>query len=76
MVVGERMRIFESCVEFCVSVKGGQEWGVEMTCMGNCLLLILKFAAQNEEYSSFCFQETGVGKLLTHLVSLVHQSIQ
>lgn len=76
MVVGERMRIFESCVNFCVSFQGKSEWGVEITCMGNCLLLIVKFIAEYEEYSSFCFHESGMSRLLTHLVSLIHVSIE
>jgi hypothetical protein len=76
MVVSERMSIFESCVNFCVSFQGKREWGVEITCMSNCLLLIAKFVAENEEYSTFCFQERGMSRLLTHLVSLIHTSIE
>jgi hypothetical protein len=76
MVVGDRLRIFESCVSFCVEFQGRREWGVEITCMGNCLLLILKFVADTEEYAPLCFQERGTGRLLGHLVSLIHASIK
>ena len=44
--------------------------------MGNCLLLVLKFAAEREEYMPLCFQENGTGRLLTHLASLIHGSIE
>lgn len=76
MVVGDRMRIFESCVRFCTSFQGRKEWGVEITCMSNCVLLITKFIAENEEYYSFCFQENGMSSLLTHLTTLIHESIR
>lgn len=76
MVVGDRMRIFESCVRFCVSFQGKNEWGVEITCMSNCLLLITKFIGEHEEYSSSCFEEGGMSRLLIHLVSLIHASIE
>lgn len=43
--------------------------------MSNCVLLITKFIAENEEYYSFCFQENGMSSLLTHLVTLIHESV-
>ena len=46
MVLGDRLRIFESCVNFCVGFQGRREWGVEITCMSNALLLVLKFVGK------------------------------
>jgi hypothetical protein len=46
MVLGDRLRIFESCVDFCVGFQGMREWGVEITCMSNALLLVLKFVGK------------------------------
>ena len=76
------MRIFENCIhlyEQYMKVEEEEQFGVEATCISNCILIIVRFLAERQNYSSnVCYTsgEKGIGYLLIIIVKRIHQSIE
>lgn len=54
MVIKDRMQIFENCVtlyEEYMRVEEEEQFGVEATCISNCILLIVKYLAAHPEHA-------------------------
>lgn len=60
-------------------VEEEQQFGVEATCISNCILLIVKYLAANPEHApNISYQEgkKGIVYLLVRMVENVHQSMK
>jgi hypothetical protein len=79
MVVNDRMRIFENCVilyEQYMAVEEEEQYGVEATCISNCILLLVRYLASHPLSSlDICSQEgeKGVVYLLIKKVQHIHK---
>lgn len=82
MIINDRMRIFENCIhlyEQYMKVEEEEQFGVEATCISNCILIIVRFLAERQNYSTnVCYTkgEKGIGYLLILIVRRIHQSIE